>query len=90
MLFNAAYNASKRGKNIRSGMLTTIDPMKTLGIVSLHGTMTGLILAGTSPLETIKFQIMVDFILLSTTSIAAFSVCYLAYKGFFNHRKQLK
>ena len=76
--------------SIKTGMLPTIDSMKTLGIVSLPGTMTGLILAGTSPLEAIKFQIMVTFMLLSTTSIAAFSACYLAYKGFFNHRKQLR
>jgi len=76
--------------SIKTGMLPTIDSMKTLGIVSLPGTMTGLILAGTAPLEAIKFQIMVTFMLLSTTSIAAFSACYLAYKGFFNERKQLR
>jgi len=74
---------------IKTGMLPTIDSMKTLGIVSLPGMMTGLILAGTSPIEAIKFQIMVTFMLLSTTSIASFLACYLAYKGFFNERKQL-
>lgn len=58
--------------SIKTGMLPTIDSMKTLGIVSLPGTMTGLILAGTSPLQAIRFQIMVTFMLLSTTSIAAF------------------
>lgn len=75
--------------SIKTGMLPTIDSMKTLGIVSLPGMMTGLILAGTSPIEAIKFQIMVTFMLLSTTSIASFLACYLAYKGFFNERKQL-
>ena len=74
---------------IKTGMLPTIDSMKTLGIVALPGMMTGLILAGTSPIEAIKFQIMVTFMLLSTTSIASFLACYLAYKGFFNERKQL-
>lgn len=75
--------------SIKTGMLPTIDSMKTLGIVSLPGTMTGLILAGTSPLQAIRFQIMVTFMLLSTTSIAAFVACYLSYKCFFNERKQL-
>ena len=70
-------------------MLPTIDSAKTLGIVSLPGMMTGLILAGTSPVEAIKYQIMVTFMLLSTTSIASFIACYLSYKGFFNERKQL-
>lgn len=74
--------------SIKTGMVPTIDSMKTLGIVSLPGMMTGLILAGTNPVEAIKFQIMVTFMLLSTTSIAAFTACYLSYKGFFNSRKQ--
>ena len=75
--------------SIKTGMLPTIDSAKTLGIVSLPGMMTGLILAGTSPVEAIKYQIMVTFMLLSTTSIASFMACYLSYKGFFNERKQL-
>lgn len=74
---------------IKTGMIPTIDSTKTLGIVSLPGMMTGLILAGTSPIEAIKFQIMVTFMLLSTTSIASFIACYLSYHKFFNSRKQL-
>lgn len=75
--------------SIKTGMLPTIDSAKTLGIVSLPGMMTGLILAGTSPVEAIKYQIMVTFMLLSTTSISSFVACYLSYKNFFNKRKQL-
>lgn len=75
--------------SIKTGMIPTIDSAKTLGIVSLPGMMTGLILAGTSPVEAIKYQIMVTFMLLSTTSIASFIACYLSYRGFFNERKQL-
>lgn len=75
--------------SIKTGMIPTIDSMKTLGIVSLPGMMTGLILAGTSPLEAIKYQIMVTFMLLSTTAIATFIACYMSYKNFFNTRKQL-
>jgi putative ABC transport system permease protein len=75
--------------SIRKGMLPTIDSAKTLGIVSLPGMMTGLILAGSSPMEAIKYQIMVTFMLLSTTSISSFIACYLSYMSFFNNRKQL-
>lgn len=74
---------------IRTGMVPTIDSAKTLGIVSLPGMMTGLILAGASPLQAIKYQIMVTFMLLSTTAISSFLACYLSYRGFFNARKQL-
>jgi len=76
--------------SIKTGMIPTIDSAKTLGIVSLPGMMTGLILAGASPLEAIKYQIMVTFMLLSTTSISSCIACYLSYKSFFNGRKQLK
>ena len=75
--------------SIKTGMLPTIDSAKTLGIVTLPGMMTGLILAGTSPVEAVKYQIMVTFMLLSTTSISSFIACYLSYKNFFNERKQL-
>lgn len=75
--------------SIKTGMQPTIDSMKTLGIVSLPGMMTGLILAGTPPLDAIKYQIMVTFMLLSCTSIASFLACYLSYSKFFNGSKQL-
>ncbi len=75
--------------SIRTGMIPTIDSAKTLGIVSLPGMMSGLIIAGTAPLEAIKFQIMVTFMLLATTSISSFVACYLSYKGFFSERKQV-
>lgn len=63
--------------SIKTGMLSTIDSAKTLGIVSLPGMMTGLILAGATPIEAIQYQIMVTFMLLSTTSIASLPVIYL-------------
>ncbi len=74
---------------IRTGIVPTIDSAKTLGVVSLPGMMTGLILAGVAPMEAIKYQIIVTFMLLSTTSISTVVACYLAYRGFFNERKQL-
>ena len=70
--------------SIRTGMVPTIDSTKTLGIVSLPGMMSGLILAGTSPLMAIRYQIMVTFMLLSTTAISSFMACFLSYRTFFN------
>lgn len=75
---------------IKTGMIPKIDSAKTLGIVSLPGMMSGLILAGTSPLIAVKYQIMVTFMLVGTTAIGTFIAAYLAYQTFFNKRKQLK
>lgn len=76
-------------ESIKTGMVPTIDSSKTLVIVSLPGMMSGLILAGVNPLQAVKYQIMVTFMLISTTSIASFIASYLAYKSFFNNRGQL-
>lgn len=74
---------------VKTGMQPSLDSAKTLGIVSLPGMMTGLILAGMDPIEAVKYQIMVTFMLISTTSLASFIATYLGYRGFFNNRMQL-
>lgn len=74
-------------ESVKLAMIPTIDSAKTLGIVALPGMMTGLILAGASPVMAIKFQIMVTFMILSSSSLAAMIATYLAYKSFFNDRK---
>ncbi|MQS52337.1 ABC transporter permease [Companilactobacillus mishanensis] len=75
--------------SIRSGMQPTIDSIKTLGLVSLPGMMSGLIFAGVDPVKAIKYQIMVTFMLLASTSLGSIISCYLAYKQFYNEQKQL-
>ena len=52
--------------------------------------MSGLIFAGVDPVKAIKYQIMVTFMLLASTGLGSIISCYLAYKQFFNERKQLK
>lgn len=76
-------------ESIKLAMIPTIDSAKTLGIVALPGMMTGLILAGSSPITAIKFQIMVTFMILSSSSIAVIIATYTSYRSFFNERKQL-
>ncbi|WP_297517798.1 iron export ABC transporter permease subunit FetB [uncultured Clostridium sp.] len=76
-------------KAIKFAMSPNIDSAKTLGIVSLPGMMTGLILGGASPMEAIKFQIMVTFMMMSASSLSIIIATYISYKSFFNERKQL-
>jgi len=74
---------------IKTGMIPTVDSMKTLGIVQLPGMMTGLILGGVDPINAVKYQIMVTFMLASTVSISCFSVTFLTYRNFFTKYHQL-
>lgn len=75
--------------SIKSGVQPTIDSIKTLGLVSLPGMMSGLIFAGVDPVKAIKYQILVAFMLLGSTSLGSIIACYMAYKQFYNERKQL-
>jgi putative ABC transport system permease protein len=77
-------------ESIRFGMQPTIDSVKTYGLVSLPGMMTGLIMAGVDPIYAIKYQIMVVFMLVSATSIASIIVSFMAYKKYFNSHLQLE
>jgi len=74
---------------IKTGMMPTIDGMKTLGIVQLPGMMTGLILGGVDPINAVKYQIMVAFMMASTVSISCFCVAFLTYRRFFTAHHQL-
>ncbi|GAK30112.1 ABC-type uncharacterized transport system, permease component [Weissella oryzae SG25] len=75
---------------IRIGMQPTIDSVRTYGLVSLPGMMSGLIMAGVDPIKAIKYQIMVVFMLLAATGIASVWASYMAYKKFFNQHWQLQ
>lgn len=46
---------------LRAAMIPTVNGMMTIGIVQLPGMMTGQILAGSSPLLAIKYQLVVVF-----------------------------
>lgn len=75
--------------SVKTGMSPSIDQTKTVGLVSLPGMMSGLIFAGVDPTEAIRYQIVVMFMLIGVTSIASFIASYMAYKQFYNERKQL-
>ena len=76
-------------ESIKTAIVPTIDSVKTYGIVSIPGMMTGLIIGGVPPLEAIKFQLMVIFIHTTATIMSALFATYLSYKQFFNQRDQL-
>ncbi|MGV6858321.1 MAG: ABC transporter permease [bacterium] len=62
---------------IRSGLMPIINAMSAAGIVSLPGMMTGQILAGSPPVEAVKYQILILLLIAvaaGTGSIIAVSV----------------
>lgn len=62
--------------------------MMVVGIVSLPGMMTGQLLAGASPVEAVKYQIVILFLLASGTALGTVSVVLLSYRRLFNEHHQ--
>ncbi|HFF0499694.1 TPA: iron export ABC transporter permease subunit FetB [Staphylococcus aureus] len=76
-------------ESIRLAIVPAIDSVKTYGLVSIPGMMTGLIIGGVPPLQAIKFQLLVVFIHTTATIMSALIATYLSYGQFFNARHQL-
>ncbi|SFH52194.1 ABC transporter permease [Pisciglobus halotolerans] len=75
--------------SIKSAMAPSVDRTKTVGLVSLPGMMSGLMFAGVDPTAAIRYQIVVMFMLIATTGFSTMISSYMAYKSYFNNRKQL-
>jgi putative ABC transport system permease protein len=75
---------------MRSGMLPMINSMAAAGLVSLPGMMTGQILAGSPPLEAVKYQILVMFLITAGTGFGVACALWLASKRLFDERHRLR
>ncbi|WP_175478094.1 iron export ABC transporter permease subunit FetB [Bacillus sp. cl95] len=67
-------------KVLRIAMIPTIDGLKTVGLVQIPGTMTGMILAGGNPFESVKYQIFIIFTLMIVAALSSILTCTLYYK----------
>lgn len=85
--WEAAHQPIKEA--LRIGMVPTINSMMVIGLVSLPGMMTGQILAGASPTDAIRYQIVIIFAQASGTAIATIGVVLLAFLSLFNQKHQL-
>jgi putative ABC transport system permease protein len=73
---------------VRTGLIPTINSMMVVGIVSLPGMMTGQLLAGTSPVEAVKYQVVIMFLIASGTALGTVSVVLLSYRRLFSEDHQ--
>lgn len=75
--------------SIRAAMIPGIQRAKTVGLVSLPGSMTGMILAGVSPFDAVKYQALIEYIVIGSSAITGFVAGLLAYRRFFTTEHQL-
>lgn len=67
-----------------------LDNAKTVGLISLPGAMTGLIMGGASPLEAIQLQIIVMNMLLGASTVSSIMSTYMSWPCFFTKAYQLQ
>lgn len=78
-----------RSESIRTGMIPIINSMAIAGLVSLPGMMTGQILSGTPPVEAVKYQILIFFLIAAGTGFGIMLAVWMIAKRMFDDRQRL-
>lgn len=76
--------------SVRIGMIPMINAMAAAGVVSLPGMMTGQILSGTDPVDAVKYQILIMFMITAGTGFAAMLATWIGAKHLFDDRQRLR
>ena len=87
--FAAATRPLVKGA-VRRGMVPILNQMSAAGLVTLPGIMTGQILAGMDPLDAVKYQILLMFLLAGASGLAAVTVALLTARRFTDERQRLR
>ncbi len=77
-------------RSLRSGVIPLIDSTKTTGVIFFPGIMVGLLVAGAPPLDAVRLQLIILYMLLGSVSIASVTAVVLAQRSFFTAAHQLR
>jgi putative ABC transport system permease protein len=77
-------------RSLRSGMIPLIDSTKTTGIVFFPGTMVGMLVAGAEPVDAVRLQLVLLWVLLGAVALAGLIAVSMGYRGFFTDAQQLR
>jgi putative ABC transport system permease protein len=75
---------------LRSGFMPTINGMAATGLVSLPGMMTGQILAGVEPIEAVKYQLLIMFLIAGGTGLGTLAAVIGGARLLTDHRHRLR
>jgi UDP-glucose/iron transport system permease protein len=76
--------------SVRRALLPIVNQMSAAGIITLPGIMTGQILAGMDPIEAVKYQILLMFLLSGGSGLGSVAVVYLAARHLTDARQRLR
>jgi putative ABC transport system permease protein len=69
---------------VRAGMIPTLNAMSIVGVVSLPGMMTGQVLAGQSPVDAVRYQIVVMFLIAAASALGTTLAVLATYRRLFS------
>ena len=75
---------------VRVALVPMINAMAAAGLVSLPGMMTGQILAGSPPLEAVKYQILIMFLITAATGLGTLLAVEIGTRRLFDERERLR
>jgi putative ABC transport system permease protein len=75
---------------VRRGLLPIVNQMSAAGLITLPGIMTGQILAGMDPVEAVKYQILLMFLLAGASGVAALTIASLTLRSLSDSRQRLR
>jgi putative ABC transport system permease protein len=75
---------------LRSAWIPLLNQMSAAGIITLPGMMTGQILAGVDPVEAVKYQILIMFLLAGGTGLGVLGAVYGAAARLTDERHRLR
>jgi putative ABC transport system permease protein len=75
-------------KSFEAAILPTLNSMLGMGIIFLPGMMSGQIIAGSSPVTAIRYQIGIMLGITGSVSLSIFIFASIVWKNFFNEKKQ--
>ncbi|MGA0601288.1 ABC transporter permease [Caulobacter sp. KR2-114] len=86
----AAAIAPLLRNSVRRGLLPIVNQMSAAGLITLPGIMTGQIIAGEDPIEAVKYQILLMFLLAGASGLTGLVVAALAAHQLSDARQRLR
>ncbi len=76
--------------SLRSGLIPITNQMAAAGLVSLPGMMTGQILAGAEPVEAVKYQVLIMFLIGGAVGLGVLAAVFAGARRMTDDRHRLR
>ncbi|HUN00314.1 MAG: iron export ABC transporter permease subunit FetB [Halothiobacillus sp. 20-53-49] len=82
--------AELRADALRAGLIPTLNMLAAAGLISLPGMMTGQILAGAAPMDAVRYQILIMFLITAANGFGSLLAVHLGTRRLFDERARLR